>query len=85
MKMQNEHYETLKLSITYLGLDKCKTYAKKLEAEGGYQDFNTRLMYDLLRFCKLSGFICDVLYKYLDDSHIKTALMKIGNELQLTK
>jgi hypothetical protein len=36
-----------------------------------------RYRWDILRAAKLMPFVCDTLYKYLDDSHIDSALRKI--------
>lgn len=46
-----------------------------------------RYMWDAFRFAKVQGnttsWICDELYKYLDDSHINTALKAAFSELGL--
>jgi len=36
-----------------------------------------RYQWDLLRLAGMMPFVCDTLYKYLDDTHIQTALNKI--------
>jgi len=41
----------------------------------------TRYQWDLVRASGAMSFVCDVLYKYLNDSHIQTALNRIVKPL----
>lgn len=81
MKITNEHYEYIKKELSLLNRDDVMAYKERLQAKGGYNDFNTRFMYDLQRAAGLLSFVCDTIYQYADDSHYKTALFKAGKEL----
>lgn len=81
MKITNEHYQYIKHELSLLNRDDVMAYKTKLQEKGGYNDFNTRFMYDLQRAAGLLSFVCDIIYKYADDAHYKTALFKAGKEL----
>lgn len=42
----------------------------------------TRMLFDTMYAAGLSGWICDNLYPYLNDDHIKTALRKIFRNIE---
>ena len=88
MKITQSHYEHLKTSIDTsvkkLGIDKVSEYYMKLENKDiECNNAKVRIMYDLMKISKLNTFVCDELYKYCNDSHITTALLKIGSELKI--
>lgn len=83
MKMTTEHYETVKKAFSSLDTGSIETHKAKVIAEGSYKDFNTRIVYDLARASIPVSWVCDTLYKYLNDDHIKTAYIKAAKELNL--
>jgi hypothetical protein len=52
-----------------------------LSKDSRVKDLEKRIRWDLTYQANLTGFICDSLYSYLDDSHIDTALKSIMKEL----
>jgi hypothetical protein len=79
MKIKPEHYDYIKNSIDSLDKEKVKIH-KSL----GYGiDREKRFIWDLFNAAKLYIYASNVLYKYLNDSHIETALYKIVKELEL--
>ena len=72
MKLKNESSEMVR---RFSGiLENIKDYAPTLAARGGYNDFITRLSWDVLRACYKSAEICEWYEKYnCDDAHITTA------------
>ena len=79
MKMSTEHYNYIKSEITKLPRD--QVLAHKELCLG--KDQPMRFRWDLLYAAKLSTWICDNLYSYLNDSHIDTALKSIVKELEI--
>lgn len=79
MKIKPEDYEHLKSAIALIPRD--KALAHKALTLGS--DKERRFRWDLLYKARLSPWICDNLYSYLNDSHIDTALKKIVLELSL--
>jgi len=73
MKIQPEHCEKLRAAVVPLDTPERRLRYKGLSSE--------RYRWDLTYDAKLSYWFCDVLYKYLSDSHINTALIKIVPEL----
>ena len=72
MKLKNEMPE-MKNRFSAI-LENIKAYAPTLAARGGYNDFVTRLSWDVLRACYKSTEICDMYEKYnCTDVHITTA------------
>lgn len=69
MKIKPEHLDYLRHYIKPLDTDK----RRKMYA--GLSD--KRYRWDLVYAARLTPFICEVLYKYLNDDHIETALRKI--------
>jgi len=88
MKITDKDYQHIKASIKKLindfGMQPFATHKEKLESgEIKCKDVNTRFMYDVARKAIPSYWVCDVIYKYADDTHYKTALIKAGKELNL--
>lgn len=85
MKIKPEHYEHLKLALLTL-LEKGKTDARYTEAyyatHGIGTDHAKRFRWDLMYAAGLSPWISDILYSYMDDTHIDTALKHIVMEYQ---
>lgn len=81
MKIQSEHYDYIKSKLSELDFETVIKHKENLIKHKDYKDLNTRLAYDCARAAGLLRFTVDVLYKYIDDSHIKTALIKASKEL----
>jgi len=79
MKIKVEHYHYLEKSIyNYLNEHKTTLY----DLWNQYKDNGLtamRFRWDLTYAAKLTPWICDNLYSYLNDNHIDTALRKITN------
>lgn len=78
MKIKQEHYEVLKQGMDKV--NKLHPGAKIYYADKGLSAM--RFRWDCLHCAERMGsvpsdFICKVLYKYLDDTHIDTALKSI--------
>ena len=77
MKITATHYKVLENGIkekhTDMLANHTQDYTKYLAA--GYSD--KRIGWDLLHAAKLTPFVCDTLYKYLNDTHIDTAVLAI--------
>ena len=71
MKIQASHYEHLAAAVA--PLDTAERRAAYVAA--GLSD--ERYRWDLTYAAKLSLWICDTLYPYLNDDHIDTALRRI--------
>lgn len=71
MKMIDDHFKTLADAITPL-IDK---YPCAKHTAAGMSE--KRWRWDLLYVAKLTPFVCNELYPYLNDTHIDTALRKI--------
>lgn len=78
MKIKPEHFEKLKKAIA-------ETLATKPNAAADYKAAGLsemRFRWDVLHAATIDGekslrFICDTLYKYMNDEHIDTALREI--------
>ena len=75
MKIKPEHFEKLKTDCLQVMHD--NPDAKEEYKVAGLSE--KRFRWDLLYAAKLSPWICDNLYSYLNDEHIDTALRKIVN------
>lgn len=71
MKMRGEHYAHLERAISPLDTEERRAKYR------AYDFTAKRYRWDLLYQAKLSQWICDNLYPYLNDDHIDTALRKI--------
>lgn len=81
MKITKEHYKILK-NMCLPFEDKIRVHRERLEGELKVQNIEIRLAWDLANAAKAMPFICDTLYKYLDDTHITTALRKVVSEIE---
>lgn len=73
MKISTEHFRQLKLMCEAVMQDHPDGWLK-YEAAGLSHE---RFRWDVLRATGKMNWVCDVLYSYLDDSHIDTALRSI--------
>lgn len=81
MKMTNEDYQLMRVTINQKYDDlKLASYDNFMAYLAANND--KRIAWDLSRASGLTSFICDNLYKYLNDSHIETALLKIYKEIK---
>jgi hypothetical protein len=81
MKMTVEHYNHIKSAIMP-NKEKIKAHRQFIVNEGKAKDVEKRLRWDLTYYANLSGWICDNLYSYLDDTHVDTALRQIVREIE---
>ena len=81
MKMKTEHYTYMETKINqYLSKHPHLVHqyeTGQFELSDRVHNLQTRFNHDLAYGAGLTGFICDNLYPYLEDRHIKTALKKI--------
>nr|WP_232355769.1 hypothetical protein [Burkholderia sp. M701] len=76
MKIKSEHLETLRTAITPLDTDG----HRQVSIAANHSDMRYR--WDLLRVARIDGmggiaWTCAILYPYLNDEHIDTALRNI--------
>lgn len=77
MKMRKIHYKHIKDTIERVFTQSMiESYTAAYTKDG---HSNKRLRWDVYCSAGLVTFSCDVLYKYLDDTHIDTALRQIFN------
>jgi len=94
MKMRPTHYGYMKAAIgmSLDGYAAARTdgdvpaflagYRRMIADQGKSKDVDKRVRWDMLYAAKLSGWISDNLYGYMDDTHIDTALRRIMRELE---
>lgn len=86
LKIKKEHFDHIAEKIA-------KTLENNPEAIAAYESGNfrnsnrvkclqTRFNYDILNYSVGSKWICDNLYPYMDDSHLKTALTRIAPKVE---
>ncbi len=85
MKITPTDYNYLKQALKQKHIELLNT-----ETSTGYDSYfklssNERIGWDLVRATGNISFVCNTLYKYLNDSHIDTALNKIVNEFRSSK
>jgi hypothetical protein len=80
MKIKPEHYEHMKQAINAIPEEGKKAHFEYLKTDDRVKDINKRFRWDCFHAAKLSIFACDVLYYYLNDTHIDTALKAIVPE-----
>ena len=73
MKIKPEHYNELNSRIQ----DALKTFPNTLDDYLKAGNSAKRYRWDVLWHAKQTEFVCNTLYKYMDDDHIDTALRKI--------
>lgn len=83
MKIKPEHYDVLRKALQEVR-KQCPDMRDRYTAIG--RNF-TRFCWDALWSAPIAGYrdsgeyLCKVLYPYLSDTHIETALRRIANEL----
>lgn len=75
MKIKPVHFETLSLAISSADTP------ERREAYRAAGLTTRRYQWDLVRIAGLMSWLCDNLYKYLNDDHIQTALNRIVKPL----
>jgi len=81
MKLKNELNE-LKENIKSIGIDKVRSYAQDLKKNGTYNDFQTRLAWDIMNACCVS--MNELHKKYnCNDDHITTLGKRALKELNI--
>ena len=83
MKIKDAHLQHMQQAIANLDRVKVLQHKEALKNDPRVKDLNKRLRWDLSYAAKLTPWICDNLYSYLDDSHVDTALRSIVRELDL--
>lgn len=82
MKINASHYEHMLAAIKQLDEESVRSYASNLKESGHFKTFEVRLMWDVARAAGLIPFITKEIYQYANDTHITTALFKIGRQLK---
>jgi len=81
MKILAEHYTHMAAAIApVIARVDPASYRAQIVAEGKSKNPDKRVRWDYLYAAKLSSWICDNLYSYMDDAHIDTALRAIMAE-----
>ena len=75
MKIKPEDYATLAAMLATKDTD----FYRSRYASAGLS--TTRYQWDLVRATGAMPFLCDTLYKYLNDTHVQTALNRIVKPL----
>ena len=83
MKMKPEHFAHMKAEITKLDRERVAAHKAALAYDPRVKDLDKRFRWDLSHAARLTPWICDNLYSYLDDTHVDTALRAIVRELDL--
>lgn len=79
MKMTNEHYSYILSELDTL-LDIHETTLEEVKKDYTAKGLSMeRMRWDLTYYAKLTPWICDNLYNYLNDGHIDTALRRMTN------
>jgi len=82
MKITHEHYAELKARIATIWTpEKNDAHRTFIINEGKSKDVEKRLRWDWSYYAKMSPWMCDNLYTYLDDTHIDTALKQVMRDL----
>lgn len=81
MKVTQEHYMYIKACFKQVNIEAIEKRKADILLQNTFKDFNTRFVYDIARITIPLSFVIDTLYKYVDDSHIKTAYIKAAKEL----
>lgn len=85
LKITPEDYVKLLQVIKLLPRDVVLKHKEKLSLDPKVKDLEKRFRWDLLWSTKMSSWVTDVLYKYLDDSHLDSALKQVVKDLGYDK
>ena len=81
MKIKPEHLQHMRDAIQAVvvkhGPEKLTAYRAQLASDPRVKDLDKRYRWDLFHAAGLTRYACDVLYAYMDDTHIDTALRSI--------
>jgi hypothetical protein len=85
MKIQKDHYEILlqaakQVKESYPDFTP-ENYVKNKLGKDHAKRFRWDLSYGMKKFLPESNFICDVLYAYMNDTHLDTALKNLVKEI----
>lgn len=84
MKIRLDHYLHIKMEIAKaVSKERAQTYKQFLISEGRYKCLETRLIFDFAAMANLTTFVCDNIYPYANDDHLKTAYRRACIELGL--
>lgn len=83
MKIQKDHFEILLQAVKKFRVD-CPEFTPEFfiaqEISRPDYTFRRNLLYSIKNYLP-DDFLCNVLYKYLNDTHIDTAMKKITKEV----
>lgn len=82
MKMTAEHVEKIGLAIKALSPETVAAIKARAAADPRVKDLAKRVRWDLFHATNLTGWTCETLYHYLNDTHIDTALRAIVTHLE---
>ena len=81
MKIKPEHLQHMRDAIQAVvvkhGPEKLTAYRSQIASDPRVKDLEKRYRWDLFHAAGLTRYACDVLYAYMDDTHIDTALRSI--------
>lgn len=81
MKIKPAHLQHMRDAIAATmakhGPEKLAAYRAQLASDPRVKDIDKRYRWDLFQAAGLGRYSCDVLYAYLDDAHIDTAIRSI--------
>lgn len=77
MKIQPAHFEHMRAAIAELPFQLVDAIRTRAETDPRCRNTSMRIRWDLFNAAGLTPWACEVLYPYLDDSHIDTALRHI--------
>ena len=83
MKIKPEHYAHMKNAIAALPREKVLLHKEALKDDPRVKDLEMRFRWDLQYAAKLSPWVSETLYSYLNDTHIDTAMRSIVKDLKL--
>lgn len=81
MKIQKEHYQTILDAIQNVNREQALLFYSSLDNNPKVKNKTRAFIWGLYNGTDLLKFTCDVLYKYLNDNHIETALLSACKKL----
>ena len=82
MKIKPEHYNHMKECIqTAITKDAYAAHRDAIKGDPRINNLDVRMAFDLLYAAVPSSWVCDNIYQYANDDHLKTALLKIQKEI----
>lgn len=77
MRITSEHLAVMDKAISALDVNMIKSHRDQLKLDPRVKDLDKRLRWDCMYAANLNSFVCQVLYTYLNDDHIDTALKHV--------